>query len=325
MRELAPSVDALVRGSRRTAWQPADTKSGARFEQVAVDGQDCVLKWQDRRDDWLMRATGDVGMRFVTLWTSGLLDEVPTEIDHAVLGCAVEDGRAAVLLRDVTRSLLAGDESLPFHVHRGFLGHMAQLHATFWGWRDTIGLTPLANRYRAFSPVVAEVEAALDSGALVPRLVGLGWAQLPRVAPRFAGVVMPLLDDPAPLLGAIERLPHTFVHGDWKAANLGRHPDGRTVLLDWGEMPGEAAPTADLAWYLALNAALLPEPKEAVVAAYRRELERAGVDTAGWFDRAMAVELLAAGVQFGWEKALGGPGPELDWWEQRAVEGARLL
>ena len=30
-------------------------------------------------------------------------------------------------------------------------------------------------------------------------------------------------------------------------------------------------------------------------------------------------------VQFGWEKALGGPGAELAWWEARAAEGARWL
>jgi hypothetical protein len=35
--------------------------------------------------------------------------------------------------------------------------------------------------------------------------------------------------------------------------------------------------------------------------------------------------LLGTMVQFGWEKALGGPGPELAWWEARALEGVRWL
>jgi hypothetical protein len=35
--------------------------------------------------------------------------------------------------------------------------------------------------------------------------------------------------------------------------------------------------------------------------------------------------MLGCMLQFGWEKALGGPGPELDWWEARASEGARYL
>ena len=87
---------------------------------------------------------------------------------------------------------------------------------------------------------------------------------------------MPLLDDPSPLVDALGRMPHTLVHGDWKAANLGSHPDGRTVLLDFGEVPGEASPMADLSWYLALNAALLPEPKDAVLERYRHALGRRG-------------------------------------------------
>lgn len=36
-------------------------------------------------------------------------------------------------------------------------------------------------------------------------------------------------------------------------------------------------------------------------------------------------DLLGAVVQFGWEKALGGEGPELDWWIERAEEGRARL
>ena len=82
---------------------------------------------------------------------------------------------------------------------------------------------------------------------------------------------------------------------------------------------------ADLAWYLALNAARLPESKDDTIETYRASLEAHGVDTASWWDDGLALELLATMVQFGWEKALGGPGPELDWWERRALQGARLL
>ena len=40
----------------------------------------------DARDDWLpVRATGDPGQRYTLLWTSGLLDRMPAEIDHAVV------------------------------------------------------------------------------------------------------------------------------------------------------------------------------------------------------------------------------------------------
>jgi len=303
------------------------SKSGARFEWVVIDGERLVLKYQDARDDWLMRATADFGgRRFATLWQSGLLDAVPDAIDHAVVGAAVEGTVGAILQRDVSGLLLPpGDEPLGREQHLRFLDHMAVLHARFWGWHDTVGLTPLRSRYLMFSPDVAASEAVLGTDAVVPKLMAEGWGRFPVVAPRGAEVVMPLLRDLAPLEDALGRVPHTFVHGDWKAANLGSHPDGRTILLDWGEVPGEASPLADLSWYLALNAARLPQSREDTIAYYRQALEGHGVDTGPWWDEALALELLGAMVQFGWEKALGGPGPELEWWESQSIKGAELL
>ncbi|HXR22132.1 MAG TPA: hypothetical protein VN786_06225 [Acidimicrobiales bacterium] len=327
-RPLAASVEQLLDGcTSRQPMIPSDSKSGARFEWVVLNGERLVLKYQDARDDWLMRATGDLeGRRFATLWESGLLDAIPTAIDHALVGAAVEGTVGAVLMRDVSDGLLPlGDEPLELEDHLRFLDHMALLHATFWGWRDDLGLTPLWARYLLFSPGVAEAEAAIGSDALVPKVMAQGWDRFSAVAPRAAAVVLPLLSEPSPLVAALERMPHTFVHGDWKAANLGRHPDGRTILLDWGEVPGEASPVADLAWYLALNSARLPQSKEGTIMAYRSALERYGVDTGGWWAEAVGLELLGAMVQFGWEKAFGGAGPELQWWEDQAIRGARML
>jgi hypothetical protein len=305
---------------------PVDSKSGARFERVVLRGERLVLKYQDARDDWLMRATGDLdGRRYAALWESGILAAVPAEIDHAVVGAALDGTVGAILLRDVSDSLLPlGDAPLGSDEHLRFLDHMAALHARFWGWRDVIGLSPLGVRYLTFSPAVARSETALGSGALVPKLMAQGWDRFPVVAPEAAGVIMPLLEDPSPLVAALARVPHTFVHGDWKAGNLGIHDDGRTVLLDWGELPGEASPVADLAWYVALNSARLPSSKEDTIASYRSSLERHGVDTVGWWDEALSLELLGTVLQFGWEKALGG-GAELEWWEDKALEGAEWL
>jgi len=52
--------------------------------------------------------------------------------------------------------------------------------------------------------------------------------------------------------------------------------------------------------------------------------ESRGVATAGWWDRQLALCLLGALVQFGWEKALGA-GAELEWWLARAAEGLRRV
>jgi hypothetical protein len=316
--------DLLAAASSRRPWAPEDSKSGARFERVVIDGDRYVLKYQDPRDDWLLRATGDPGLRYVALWERGLLGRLPEVIDPAVVACRFDGTVGMVLLRDVTAHLLPPGVPFSPAQHHRFLDHMAAMHASFWEWRDDVGLTPPSRRYLMFSPAVADEEQARGSAALVPQLMGQGWRRLPEVSPRTADIVLPLLDDPAPLLAALDSVPHTLVHGDWKAANLGTDPDGRTVLLDFGEAPGEASPLADLSWYLALNSDLLPESKDQTVATYRAALERHGVDTRGWWEAAVAFELLGAVLQFGWEKALGG-GAELAWWESRAIEGARWL
>jgi hypothetical protein len=324
--ERTPSLEELLsNASSRELWQPDDSKSGARFERVIIDGSRFVLKYQDPRDDWLLRASGDPGERYVRLWESGLLRRLPSCIDPAVVACSFEGSVGRVLLRDVTAQLL--QPGVPFTTvqHIRFLDHMAAMHATFWNWKDNVGLTPLATRYLMFSPAVAAAEAVLDSAMVVPKLMSEGWTRLLDVSPGLARHVLALLENPSPLVAALEKVPHTLVHGDWKGANLGSHADGRTVLLDFGEAPGEASPIADLSWYLALNSDLLPESKDGALVRYRAALELHGVETAGWWEAAVALELLGTMLQFGWEKALGGPGPELAWWEARAFGGLRMM
>jgi len=307
-------------------------KSGARFERLVIDGEPYVLKHLCVDDDWTMRSLGDLGIQAVRMWKSGLFEAFPEEIDHTVVAVGqVEPSEglhptAAILMRDVGPWLVPdGDTTFPLHQHLLFVDHMARMHAALWDWVDDIELTPLGNRYLALSPSTAEAEEALGSASPVPRLLAEGWARVPLVAPRAAEVVLGLLVDPDPLLVALQSTPASFVHGNWKAGNLGSRSDGRTILIDWGEEPGRAPPCADLAWYLAINAARLPQSREEVIAAYRGSLEAAGIETGEWWDTQLALCLLGAFVQFGWEKALGGPGPELAWWEQKAVEGARYL
>jgi len=323
----APTVlhDLLDSAESRERWEPEDTKSGARFERVVIAGERYVLKYQDPRDDWLLRATGDPGVRYVRLWEHGLLERLPDAVDPAVVAAAFDGSVGMILLRDVTDQLLTPGQPFTLQEHTRFLDNMAAMHAGFWGWHDDVGLTPLATRYRIFAPTVAESEAALGSSAVVPKVMAEGWGRLPAVSPPLAELVMPLLADPTQLIAALDHVPHTLVHGDWKAANIGSHTDGRTVLLDFGEASGEASPIADLSWYLALNANLLPEAKDKAISTYRAALEGHGIDTGGWWDRAVTLEMLGTMVQFGWEKALGGPGPELAWWEAWAAKGAAWL
>jgi hypothetical protein len=329
-RPVASSVEELIEGATdRLAMATADSKSGARFERVVIGGQPHVVKYLHVDDDWIMRSTGDLGCRPLTVWRCGLLDRIPDCIDHAVVGAAAGLGRngwgVALLMRDVSPWLVPeGDRPVPLDQHVGFLAHMAALHATFWGWTDGVGLAPPMHRYLEFSPDGIALEERRGWPDPVPPLIMQGWERFDRVAGTVAAPVMELVHDPSPLVAALAEVPQTLVHGDWKMGNLGTRPDGRTLLLDWA-VPGQACPTVELAWYLALNAARLPHPKQEAIELYGRCLEDQGIATAGWWSRAVELGLLGAVVWFGWEKALGGPGPELSWWLDHAAEGLRHL
>ena len=87
-----------------------------------------------------------------------------------------------------------------------------------------------------------------------------GWRGLPERSPAAVRVARRIQDQPDLVTGPLAATPVTFLHGDWKMGNLGTHPDGRTILLDWA-YPGSGPACWDLCWYLALNRARLPETK----------------------------------------------------------------
>jgi len=252
----------------------------------------------------LARALGDRDCFALTMWRRGLLQALPPEIDHAVVGAAHDPGTGIVslLMHDVGEWLVpAGDEPLDLAAHHGFLDHMAAMHVTFWDLGPLDGLLDPGARYGALVPATGEREAAAGGTDPVPRALAGGWAALREAVPELHDRALALATDPAPLVDALSRTPVTLVHGDWKAGNLGVHPDGRTILLDWG-WPGRTAPLVDIAWYLAVNCDRLPESKEDTVAAYRLALESRGVSTAGWWDRQLGLALLGGFLQLGWSK-----------------------
>jgi hypothetical protein len=328
-----PDVAALLDGmTERTTLAGVPGKSGATMERVVIGGQHYVLKHLDLAEDWTMRASGCLRGAPLMLWERGILARLPDCINQPIIGAAPEpgpgpapSGGCALLMHDVTPWLIpATDAPITASQHRGFLQHMSALHAAFWGCGPEFDVVPAMHRYLELSPWMAEAEAAIGSPHLVPQLVAKGWPLLAAVAPAAAAVVVPLARDPGPLVDALAGTPHTFVHSNWKLDNLGVDDAGRTVVLDW-EQPGRGAPLSDLAWYLAINCRRLPQSKEDSIAVYRDALEERGIDTEPWWDRQLALCLLGALVQFGWEKALGGYDEELAWWETKAVRAAALL
>jgi Phosphotransferase enzyme family len=329
-RPVASSIEELIGGATgRRPFRAGDGKSGSTFERLDIDGEPHVLKVMHVDDDWLARSVGDLGCHQVTVWASGLLDEFPASIDHAVVGAARGFGPrglgAALLLRDVGDCLVPeGDAVVTPDQHAAFLDHMAELSARLWGWTDTIGLTPPSVRWCMFGDGMLACEEARGWPDEVPPIVARGWSAFAERAPvDVREAVAGVRAAPWLLAEAVGDTPWTFLHGDWKMGNLGSHPDGRTILLDCA-YPGEGPACADLGWYLALNRARLPETKDAAIDRFRGGLERHGVDTAGWWDRQLDLCLLGSVVQLGWEKALGDE-DELCWWMARARAGAARL
>ncbi len=331
-RRYRDMAELLAGATERTVLAGVPGKSGARLERVVIGGQPYVLKHIDLAEDWTMRASGCLRGASLTLWERGILARLPDCFNQPIVGAApVEPGGPApsggcdLLMHDVTPWLVpVTDAPITTAQHLRFLRHMAALHASFWDCGSELDVVPEMHRYLELSPWMAEAEAAAGSPHLVPQLVAKGWPLLAEVAPAAAAVVTPLAYDPGPLMDALATTPHTFVHSNWKLDNLGTDDAGRTVLLDW-ETSGHGAPLSDLAWYLAINCRRLPQSKEASIGVYRDALEACGIDTQPWWERQLALCLLGALVQFGWEKALGGYDDELAWWETHAVSAATLL
>jgi hypothetical protein len=321
----ASAAELLAGASGRIPLQHTDGKSSVPMDRVEIGGAPYVTKTLSTRLDWISRATGDYGCRVLACWRDGILDTLPACLDHAIVGVAHEPatGTTTLLMHDVGAWLVPeGDDAVPLEQHRRFLDHMAQMHATFWGRTDLPQLTPMTTRYSTLTPLTSEVERALGNDSGVPAILPGAWDALDAAAPEAAAIARSLAAEPWPLVAALDATPQTFVHGDWKMGNLGSHTDGRTILLDW-QWPGVGPACLDLVWYLAVNAARLPEAKEAAVEAYRDALESHGVPTGEWFDRQLPLAILGGFVQLGWNKAADPV--ELSWWADQVPQVARTL
>ena len=322
----ARSLESLIRGAtERIPVRSTDAKSGASFEKLIIDGRPCFLKLLSAHDDWLMRVTGNTTHWEFQVWQAGLYFSVPSIIDHAMIGMALDNSgeipRLAMLMHDRSADLVPpGDDLIPAPRHGSFIRHMALMHAANLGWQDNLGLYSLARRTLMFAPATIAPELARDDAPLTLRIAAQGWALLPERDAALFELASAVHRDPGTLAGLLAETPQTFIAGDWKMGNLGARQSGQTVLLDWA-YPGEAPPAWELAWYLALNRARIPESKSDTIARYRRSLERDGVDTDTWWDRQLGLCLLAMAITMGWEKAVG-DADELAWWSDRAQEAA---
>ena len=219
---VASSVEELIDGATgRRPFRTSDAKSGSSFERVDIDGERYVLKVMHVDDDWLARSLGDVTCRPVRVWAAGLLDALPPAIDHTVVGAAAGLGRngwgAALLMRDVGDRLVPeGHQTVPLGQHAAFVDHLAELSARFWGWTDTVGLTPPSLRWAFFGDAMLDVERRRGWPNEVPRIAAMGWQAFAERAPDDVNrLVTDLRRAPWTISEAVARTPTTFLHGDW--------------------------------------------------------------------------------------------------------------
>jgi hypothetical protein len=318
-----PVTEMLARASARETVRPDDGKSTSTFEKLSIDGQRYFLKRLSPATDWIMRVTGDRVHRPYRIWQAGIMDRVPPCIDHTVVAMEIsgvgDDAILSMLMRDVGSHLVPeGDAAVTLEQHAGFIDHLAQLSADFWGFEDTVGdLATMEERLRFFDATnVARELAVMDPPGVIVAADD-GWRRLTRRSAFLSEIAELVWGDPVILTEPLSGTPYTFLHGDWKMGNLGSHPSGRTILLDWA-YPGSGPACWDLCWYVALNRARLPESKEATIERFHANLEQHGVATADWFERQMDLCTIAIMVTFGWEKALGDES-ELRWWELRVA------
>ena len=328
---LADLLDARAAGSPwrlEPMGKHADSLSGSPFEYAHVGEERLIVKHISRDVDWIMRVLNDGANgsrpRALIVWQEGLIAAMPPEIDTVIVAMAYDQatGRLSQVMRDITPTLVPTDAGVALAQHRRFLGDMAAMHARFWGFEDTYGLTTPRERYGFAHPSRRDEEIAAGHDDAIPSMFPGGWAAVAALAPQAAEVALAVAADPGPLGAALADFPQTLVHGDWKFGNLGSHLDGRTVLLDWG-WPGQSSPLVDLAWYLAVNCDRLPESKEDAIAAYKAQLLGRGADPGGDWDWHVELALLGGFVQLGWSKS--GDPAELAWWTRRIVATGRSL
>lgn len=325
MRTVPASLD-LSRASHREALGPTpEGLSSASFERLTLGGDPYVVKRLSYDTDWVMRAVDDIGTpRVVRMFASGMFDQLPDRIDTTLVDVAhdPETGLTELLMRDVSDAFLRDSNPITGEQQALLIEAMAQLHAATWGMTDDVGLTPAASRWCALIPAFARREAKRGPLSGVPALLAPMWGRLAEVEPEMHGALHALVKDPTPLIRGLAGTPQALVHGDFKGGNLGIHPDGRVVLVDWA-FPGVEAPCVDLAWYLAVNCDRLPESKELTIERYRTSLHGNGIDTSEWWDRQLALSLLGGAVQMAWAKA--DQPEELAWWAARVREARPLL
>jgi hypothetical protein len=327
LEQITGPIQAIEREALSTAGF-----SGARHDLLQLrlaDGTErrFVFKRVLLGASWTAYRTGDRIGREGALLAEPALAGVWEIFRNPYMAFALEDGETGLLMTDLTASI-APDVSEPISLaaEEALLGALARLHAAYWQSPAlaTPWLADLPDRFHGLHPTAGPEELRRDASHPLFRLVDRGWDLALRQVP--ATIATRLVRPAEEIAEDFAALPQTLLHGDAKIGNFAFLPDG-LAAFDWAVM-GRGPATLDLGYYLAVNAARLARPREAVIARYRKLLEAAlgrPLDGGLWDALLRAAVIGGAGMLL-WSKALalsnGAPGAEAEWrwWVERLEE-----
>ncbi len=270
---LAPHCLSELTGAniRTVRLRPLSDREGVSGNQLLAVETDnnarFILKRMSLERDWIMRASNDHQCRSVTLWQTGVLDQLQPELSHAIIGCARDDNGWAILMQDVSRGLLPWDRHIDATANESILRAMACQHARFWD-------APSLTQPELGLCTLPELIAVTTPGPFVPDLYKIGLDLLPQVfEPDVANILRQLTIDPQPLCSALACYPHTLVHGDYKVTNLAWNvsPQLQLAGLDW-QLAAVGLPTLDLGWYVSGFSHSFPAPPARCIERYHEHL-----------------------------------------------------
>jgi hypothetical protein len=309
---------------------PNDGWSGARLTRLTrSDGIRFVIKRDSLELDWIARVTGDAPLlREAQLALAAPALPAPVRLPH--LGVARDGDTVALLMPDLTGTLLRWEHPAGVDAVERVLAALAALHAQPWQDQLSAGFPWTDLRRRILLLTRASAAAYAGAGLPVGERFRLGWDAFDRqVRPRVKDLIDGMTADPHPLLAALARLPHAGLHGDLKLGNAGPASDGTVFLIDW-QMTLVAPIAVELGWFLVCNTAGLPLTPEDALEHYR--LAAGLPDDEAWraqWDLAVLVGLLLRGWRKGYDTEAGVVYPngkaaawDLAWWGSQALGAA---
>lgn len=277
----------------RVALSDSEGKSGAVLERMRLaDGTRVIVKRFEPAGDLVMRMTRDDRGREVDMWRSGLFDQLPDDVGHAILGGWFDPDGGVLVMRDLGQAMLSWQDRLDESRCRVVVRGTTALHREFLG-RAPSGLAALSDVVGLFEPRRISPYAGTPLVDYALR----GWELFPEVAPGEVGeAVLDLAQDTTRLTSALAALPLTLLHGDLATVNMALE-DGRLTLIDWGVATAGPGPL-DVGRFLAGCGHVLDIGPDDFVALYRDRLGDV------YDERALGIGLLAGLVWLGWNKAL---------------------